>query len=95
MRLKRRASGWGALSVDVALQCFDVLRKGVSSGIGDAADGAGHLAAETLFHVDVSGFGQFVDLHGEIPGRGSGLLAEEDEIGALDPDEDRHDGQPS
>ena len=82
------------LRPDVALQRLDILREGVAPRISDAADRAGHLAPEGLFHGDVARPGQLVQLHGEVAGRGAGLLADEDEVGAFDPDEDRHHGQP-
>ena len=82
------------LSADVAPERLDVFGEGVAAGIGDAADGAGHPAPECLLDGYVPRFGEFVELHGEIACRGSRLAAYEDEVGALDPYEYRHDGQP-
>ena len=71
----------------------DVFGEGVASRVGDAADGAGHLAPEGLFDFDVIRFRQLVQLYRKVARRGSGLLPDKDEIGAFDPDEDRHHGQ--
>lgn len=82
-----------SLFLYVALQRLDVFGEGVASGVGDAAHRAGNLAPEGLFDLDVTRFGEFVQLHREVSRRGSGLLPDEDEVGAFDPDEDRNDGQ--
>ena len=44
------------------MQRLDVFGEGFAPGVGDAADGAGHLAPEALFDLDESCPGEFVQL---------------------------------
>jgi len=69
----------GVLFPDIGLQRRDVFGEGVASRVGDAADGAGHLAPEGLFDFDVIRFRQLVQLYRKVARRGSGLLPDEDE----------------
>ena len=80
--------------LDVSFQGLHILFEGIDSRTGDATDGAGHLSPESLFDLDIARFLQLVDLNAEVAGRGPRLLPDEDEVGLLDPQQDRHDGQP-
>ena len=60
---------------------------GILTGLYSGEALAGDLA------FDVIRFRQLVQLYRKVARRGSGLLQDKDEIGAFDPDEDRHHGQ--
>ena len=79
--------------VQIALQSLDILLKGFQTSGGDAAEGAGFLALESLFHLNVARGREFVYLHAEVAGRGSRLLLDVGELGLLGADEQRHYGQ--
>ena len=77
----------GFSSPDIALQCFHVGGEGIGAFRGDAADGAGLLALESLLHLYISGLFEFVDLHTQVTGRGSSLVLDVRKFGLVDTDE--------
>lgn len=63
------------LLFDIASQRLDIVFKGPNALLRDAAEGAGHLAAEGLFDRDIARLLELVELHAQIARRGTRLLA--------------------
>ena len=85
--------GGGMLLINITLQRLHIILEGFQSSGGDAAEGAGLLSLESLFHLDVARRRQFVDLHAQVASRGSRLLLDIRELGSVATDEQRHNGQ--
>ena len=79
---------------EIVLERIDIFIERLAASVGRAAGGARFLAFEALLDGDVAGLAEFVYLHAEVAGRGARLFSDIDEVRLLDPDEDRHHGEP-
>lgn len=85
--------GGVGLDVEVGAQGGNVVLKGFEADGGDPAQGAWLLALKGLLDGNIARRGQFVELHTQVARRGPGLLLDVGELGLIDTDEQRHDGQ--
>ena len=79
---------------EIVLERIDIFIERLAASVGRAAGGARFLAFEAFLDCDVAGLAEFVYLHAEVAGRGARLFSDIDEVRLLDPDEDRHHGEP-
>ncbi len=82
-----------AFDLQITLKCLDVGLERLPAFCGDAADGAGTLALEGLFHFDVARRREFFYLHAQVARRSSRLLLDIWELSLVGTDEQRHHGQ--
>ena len=79
--------------IEIILQRIDVFTERLPSFLADTAEGAGALALEGLFHLDVARRREFVYLHTQVARRGSRLLLDIRELGFLGTHEQRHNSE--
>ena len=77
----------------ITLQRLHIFLKGFQACGRDAAERAGFLALESLFHLDVACRREYVYLHTQIARRGARLFLDVGELGFLGTDKQRHHGQ--